>query len=102
MHQERVATVDEDEFTGQAAKKSKRQREAEEKAATFVKGHEAVELYLQCFQFILWKQVHWLVNTKGYPAELEVSNNQAKVMPSFSTARVLVWENRDSAGKAMP
>jgi len=26
---------------------------------------------LQAYQLILWKQCHWLVHTKGFPAELE-------------------------------
>ncbi|KAK8172630.1 RNA polymerase I-specific transcription initiation factor Rrn7, partial [Phyllosticta citrichinensis] len=31
----------------------------------------ALELYLHCYQLILWKQLYWLINTKGLPAELE-------------------------------
>lgn len=34
-------------------------------------GSEARELFLECYQLILWKQCHWLVNTKGFPTELE-------------------------------
>lgn len=34
-------------------------------------GNDARELYLQCYQLILWKQCHWLVNVKGFPKELE-------------------------------
>ena len=34
-------------------------------------GPKAFELYLQAYQLILWKQCHWLVHTKGFPAELE-------------------------------
>ena len=36
-----------------------------------MRGSEARELYLQCFQLLLWKQCHWLVTHKGYPKELE-------------------------------
>jgi RNA polymerase I-specific transcription initiation factor RRN7 len=34
-------------------------------------GAEARELFLECYQLILWKQCHWLVNAKGFPLELE-------------------------------
>lgn len=30
-----------------------------------------MELYLQCYQLILWKQCFWLVNVKGFPKDLE-------------------------------
>ncbi len=38
-----------------------------------LEGAQAVELYLQCYQLVLWKQAYWLVHNKGYPPELEVS-----------------------------
>ncbi len=34
-------------------------------------GSEARELYLHCYQLILWKQCHWLVSVKRFPPELE-------------------------------
>jgi len=34
-------------------------------------GRDATQLYLQCYQLILWKQTHWLVTVKGFPKELE-------------------------------
>lgn len=34
-------------------------------------GDEAIDLYLQCFQLILWKQCHWMVTTKACPEELK-------------------------------
>lgn len=34
-------------------------------------GREATELYLQCYQLILWKQCFWLVRERGFPGELE-------------------------------
>ena len=34
-------------------------------------GKEARDLYLQCYQLILWKQCFWLVKEKGFPKELE-------------------------------
>lgn len=38
---------------------------------TVLSGKQARELYLQCYQLILWKQCYWLVNVKGFPKELE-------------------------------
>jgi RNA polymerase I-specific transcription initiation factor RRN7 len=38
---------------------------------TVLSGSDARELYLGCYQLILCKQCHWLVNTKGFPKELE-------------------------------
>ena len=34
-------------------------------------GSEARELFLECYQLILWKQCHWLINIKGFPKDLE-------------------------------
>ena len=34
-------------------------------------GSEARELFLECYQLILWKQCHWLINIKGFLKELE-------------------------------
>lgn len=39
---------------------------------TILTGSEAKELYLQCYQLILWKQCHWLVTALGLPEELRV------------------------------
>lgn len=39
---------------------------------TLYAGQEARDLFLQCYQLILWKQVHWLVQNQGFPPELEV------------------------------
>lgn len=34
-------------------------------------GREATEMFLQCYQLIVWKQCFFLVNGKGFPKELE-------------------------------
>lgn len=34
-------------------------------------GHQAAKLYLQFYQYILWKQCYALIHTIGLPAELE-------------------------------
>jgi len=46
-------------------------REQRERIETVLSGSEARELFLECYQLILWKQCHWLVNVKGFPQELE-------------------------------
>ena len=42
-----------------------------EKVQILYSGEDATNLYLECYQLILWKQCHWLVNAKGFPPELE-------------------------------
>jgi len=61
---------DEDDFNAQGAK-SVRKRKKAEKIQIVYTGKAAAELYLSCYQLILWKQCHWLVNSKGFPKELE-------------------------------
>jgi RNA polymerase I-specific transcription initiation factor RRN7 len=62
---------DEDDWNAQG-KKSRKKREEKERVETVLRGSDARELYLQCYQLILWKQCHWLVTVKGFPKELEV------------------------------
>ena len=38
---------------------------------TVHRGSQALELYLQCYQLVLWKQCHALIHTIGFPTELE-------------------------------
>lgn len=40
---------------------------------TAYRGRQAYTLFLQVYQLILWKQCHALVQGRGFPAELEVS-----------------------------
>ncbi|KAH8804812.1 RNA polymerase I-specific transcription initiation factor-like protein rrn7 [Xylogone sp. PMI_703] len=61
---------DEDDF-GTQGKKSRKKREEKERTQRVFTGEEAIDLYLQCFQLILWKQCHWLVTVKGFPKELK-------------------------------
>lgn len=37
-----------------------------------LRGRKGFELYVQCLQILLQKQVWWLVKHKGFPDELEV------------------------------
>ncbi|KAJ5052078.1 uncharacterized protein L3040_001838 [Drepanopeziza brunnea f. sp. 'multigermtubi'] len=61
----------EDEWNTEG-KKSRSKKEKKERAETVLSGSEAKELYLQCYQLILWKQCHWLVTSRGLPEELQV------------------------------
>ncbi|KAI9865822.1 MAG: Pol I core factor CF [Vezdaea acicularis] len=60
---------DEDAFGAQGRKS--RRKEEKEKAARIYSGRRAFELFLQCYQLVLWKQVHWLISVKDFPPELE-------------------------------
>ncbi|KAL2159828.1 hypothetical protein VTH06DRAFT_1961 [Thermothelomyces fergusii] len=63
--------VDEDDNygkTGSVARKKKEVRHRERKHLT---GNAARELYLECLQLLLRKQVLWLVRKKGFHPELE-------------------------------
>ncbi|KAL2177202.1 uncharacterized protein P884DRAFT_244232 [Thermothelomyces heterothallicus CBS 202.75] len=63
--------VDEDDNygkTGSVARKKKEARHADRKHLT---GNAARELYLECLQLLLRKQVLWLVRKKGFHPELE-------------------------------
>lgn len=57
---------------GTARKSRKKDERQREKASVTLEGPKAVELYLQCFQLVMRKQVHWLIKVKDYPKELEV------------------------------
>lgn len=49
---------------------TRKQKEAREKVAKHLSGNAAKELYLECFQVILRKQVAWMVGRGAHP-ELE-------------------------------
>ena len=61
---------DEDDWNNEG-KKSRRKTAEKEKVQTVLSGREGRELYLECYQLLLWKQCHWLVSVKGFPSELE-------------------------------
>jgi len=62
---------DEEPTLGSQGRKARRRGEEREKTRATLSGQPAIELYLQCYQLVLWKQVHWLVHMKGFPVELE-------------------------------
>ena len=50
---------------------SRRARSPPQRVAKRLSGAAAEDLYLQCFQLILWKQCHSLISVHGLPAQLE-------------------------------
>ncbi|KAH9908602.1 hypothetical protein F4778DRAFT_354333 [Xylariomycetidae sp. FL2044] len=61
---------DEDDF-GTQGRVSRRKRERRQKVALKLTGPHARALYLEALQFVLLRQVRWLVGGKGFPADLE-------------------------------
>lgn len=49
----------------------RRERETREREAQQLSGNNGRELFLECLQLVLRKQVAWLVRDRGLPAELE-------------------------------
>ncbi|PQE33260.1 hypothetical protein CJF32_00003798 [Rutstroemia sp. NJR-2017a WRK4] len=62
--------TDEDDWNSQG-KKSRKRKEENEHVEKVFGGQDATDLYLQCYQLILWKQTHWLVTVQKFPPELE-------------------------------
>lgn len=63
--------IDEDDNFGQQGRVARREREVKERTTRHLIGNEARELYLECLQLILRRQLWWLVHTRSLPAELE-------------------------------
>ncbi len=61
---------DEDDFNSQG-RITRRKREEKERVQRVFSGRDATQLFLQCYQLVLWKQVKWLIEMKGLPSELE-------------------------------
>ncbi|KAL8346841.1 hypothetical protein RB601_003485 [Gaeumannomyces tritici] len=61
---------DEDAFgqTGHIARKEKEERE---RVSRTLSGNASREMYLQCLQLVLRKQLFWLLRDRGLPPELE-------------------------------
>ena len=60
----------EDEY-GTTGKVHKKKKEKRQRAAVKLEGAAGRELYLECLQIILRKQIWWLIKERGLPAELE-------------------------------
>ncbi|KAL9058873.1 MAG: hypothetical protein Q9206_001727 [Seirophora lacunosa] len=65
-------TQEDDDDFGTQGRKIKQKKEPEQKVSKIYRGSKALELYLQAYQFILWKQCHTLIHSLGFPPELEV------------------------------
>ncbi|CZS92264.1 related to polymerase I core factor (CF) subunit [Rhynchosporium agropyri] len=63
---------DEDDWNAQG-KKSRKKKEEKERIETTLSGGAARDLYLQCYQLILWKQAHYLVTNLGLPKEVQIT-----------------------------
>ncbi|KAF2137147.1 uncharacterized protein K452DRAFT_362071 [Aplosporella prunicola CBS 121167] len=72
QHAGSTQRADDDDEWNTKGQTTKRKVERQERVSRHLHGRSALELYLYCYQLILWKQAHWLVHAKGQPAELEV------------------------------
>ncbi|RPA94487.1 hypothetical protein L873DRAFT_1700998 [Choiromyces venosus 120613-1] len=63
--------ADDEGFGTQGSRAAKATQEKEKKEKV-LRGRKGFELFLQCYQLILRKQVHWLVSEKNFPKELEI------------------------------
>ncbi|KAK6852789.1 Ubiquitin-like protein [Apiospora arundinis] len=60
----------EDEY-GTTGKVHRKRKEKRQRAAVKLEGAAGRELYLECLQIILRKQIWWLIKERGLPTELE-------------------------------
>ncbi|KAI4144159.1 MAG: hypothetical protein LQ341_002715 [Variospora aurantia] len=65
-------TQEDDDNFGTQGRRIKQKKEFEQKVSKTYHGSKALELYLQSYQLILWKQCHTLVHSIGLPPELEI------------------------------
>ncbi|EXJ54112.1 hypothetical protein A1O7_09449 [Cladophialophora yegresii CBS 114405] len=66
-----LTTAEDDaDFGRQGTIVRKKVDKEKQKASRVLRGAKAFQLFLQSWQFILWKQCHALVHQKGLPAEL--------------------------------
>ncbi|KAL2267508.1 hypothetical protein VTJ83DRAFT_4785 [Remersonia thermophila] len=63
--------VDEDDNFGKQGRVARKKKEQRTREAKHLTGDAARELYLECLQLLLRKQVLWLVRRKGLHPELE-------------------------------
>ena len=63
--------IDVEENFGKTGRTARRQREVQKKEKKHFSGNQARELYLECLQLTLRKQVAWLVREHELPLELE-------------------------------
>ncbi|KAK4100825.1 hypothetical protein N658DRAFT_450300 [Parathielavia hyrcaniae] len=63
--------VDEDDNFGKTGRVARKKKEARRREGKHLAGNEARELFLECLQLLLRKQVLWLVGRRGLHPELE-------------------------------
>lgn len=63
--------IDADDNFGKQGRVTRKKKEAKVKQKKHLGGNEAKELYLECLQLILRKQIAWMIKEKGFDAELE-------------------------------
>lgn len=63
--------IDEDDNYGQRGRVARKEREVRQKTTRHLSGNEARELYLECLQLVLRRQLWWLVHDRALPPELE-------------------------------
>ncbi|KAL2021943.1 hypothetical protein VTK56DRAFT_6362 [Thermocarpiscus australiensis] len=63
--------VDEEDNFGKAGRVARRKKDARHRERKHLAGNDARELYLECLQLLLRKQVLWLVRVRGLHPELE-------------------------------
>lgn len=63
--------IDEEDNFGQQGRVARKEREVKKKATRHLSGNEARELYLECLQLVLRRQLWWLVHDRRLPSELE-------------------------------
>lgn len=64
--------MDLDDNFGRTGKVVRKQRETKEKQRKHLSGNAARELYLECLQLMLRKQITWLIREWNLPMELEI------------------------------
>ncbi|KAI1625976.1 hypothetical protein EDD37DRAFT_324476 [Exophiala viscosa] len=65
-----IVAEDDADFSQRGKTLRKREAKEKQKFSKVLRGSKAYQLYLQCWQYILWKQCHTLVHQEGLPAEL--------------------------------
>ncbi|KAK4126342.1 hypothetical protein N657DRAFT_568983 [Parathielavia appendiculata] len=63
--------IDEDDNFGKTGRIARKKKEARHRERKHLSGNEARELFLECLQLLLRKQVLWLVRRKGLHPDLE-------------------------------
>ncbi|KAA8895369.1 hypothetical protein FN846DRAFT_969991 [Sphaerosporella brunnea] len=72
MREGELEMAADDEGFGQTGARATRAKVETKKVHKVLRGRKGFELYLQCLQILLQKQVWWLIKEKGFPTELEV------------------------------